>query len=100
MPDRYRVIISPAALIQLGRILDYIAEDSPGNAVKVIDNLLEEINSLELFPGRFAEVQTEAANDAGPVRRMPAPPFRILYEIVPSQRTVRIVAVQHGAQRS
>lgn len=100
MPDRYRVIISPAALTQLGRILDYIAGDSPANAVAVIDRLLEEIKSLELFPGRFAEVETELADEDGPVHRMPAPPFRIFYEIIPTQRTVRILAVQYGAQRS
>ena len=80
MPDRYRVIISPAALTQLGRILDYIAEDSPANAVKVIDRLLAEIHSLELFPGRNAEVETEDPG-ATPIRRMPVPPFRIFYEL-------------------
>jgi plasmid stabilization system protein ParE len=96
MSDSYRVIISTAALTQLGRILDYIAQDSPANAVRVIDSLLAEIESLERFPGRHAEVETEE----GLLRRMPCPPFRIFYEINRSQRTVRVVAVQHGAQRS
>ena len=96
MSDSYRVIISPAALTQLGRILEYIAQDSPANAVRVIDNLLAEIDSLERFPGRREEVQTKE----GLLRRMPCPPFRILYEINHSQPTVRVMAVQHGAQRS
>jgi len=60
--------------------------------------LLAEIHSLELFPGRNAEVETEDPG-ATPIRRMPVPPFRIFYELAYSQRTVRIVAVQHGAQR-
>ena len=96
MSDLYRVIISPAALTQLGRILDYIAQDSPANAVKVIDYLLAEIDSLERFPVRHAEVQTAE----GLLRRMPCPPFRIFYEINRPQRTVRVMAVQDGAQRS
>jgi len=37
MSDGYRVIITDAALTQLDRILTYIAQDSPANAVKVID---------------------------------------------------------------
>ena len=96
MSDRYRVIITDAALTQLDRILTYIAQDSPANAVKVIDNLLVEIESLERFPGRHAEVETSE----GLLRRMPCPPFRIFYEIEHSQRTVRVMAVQHGAQQS
>jgi plasmid stabilization system protein ParE len=47
MPDQYRVIISPNALSELEGILDYIALDSPANAVKVIGR-----SGRKSFPSR------------------------------------------------
>src|SRR4051812_22249071 len=94
MPTQYRVVISPEALSDLERILDYIAQDSPANAVKAIDHLLDEIQSLEQFPGRFADEKADPS-----LRSMPSPPFRVLYEIVPGHPLVRVLAVQHGAQQ-
>jgi len=98
MPDTYRVIISPKALSELESILDYIALDSPANAVKVIDHLLEEIASLETFPGRYAEVETDDP-DAAHIRLMPSPPFRIFYQLLKEQKVVRVMAVEHGARQ-
>jgi plasmid stabilization system protein ParE len=97
MPQKYRVIISPKALSELESILDYIATDSPANAVKVIDRLLDEIQALETFPGRYAEMNTEDAA-APPLRLMPSPPFRIIYEILRERAVVRVLTVEHGAR--
>jgi addiction module RelE/StbE family toxin len=98
MPDRYRVIVSPQALDDLEQILDYVARDSPSNAVRVINRLLLELDSLEMFPGRYSEAKTtEAAH--GELRSMPSPPFRILYQILQQQRVVRVVSVEHGARQ-
>ena len=97
MPQQYRVIISPNALNELERILDYIAADSPANAVKVIDRLLEEIQALETFPGRYAELEADDPA-AAHLRLMPSPPFRVIYEILREQAVVRILTVEHGAR--
>jgi toxin ParE1/3/4 len=97
MPDRYRVIISPHAIDDLERILDYVAQGSPANAVGLIDRLVAEAESLELFPRRYS--LAKAHPSYGPLRSMPSPPFRIIYEILEVQRTVRVLAVRHGAQQ-
>jgi plasmid stabilization system protein ParE len=97
MPQKYRVIISPNALSQLESILDYVAADSPANAVKVIDRLLDEIQALETFPGRYAEIKTDDPA-ASHLRLMPSQPFRIIYEILREQAVVRVLIVEHGAR--
>ena len=97
MPAHYRVIISPHAIDDLEGILDYVAQNSPANAVKLIDRLIAEAESLELFPRRFSLARADPSY--GPLRSMPSPPFRIIYEIIEAQRTVRVLAIRHGAQR-
>lgn len=97
MPAHYRVIISPHAIDDLERILDYVAQNSTANAVRLIDRLVAEAESLELFPRRYS--LTKANPSYGPLRSMPSPPFRIIYEILEDQKTVRVLAIRHGAQR-
>ncbi len=45
-----RIIWSPNSLQQLKNIGDYIATDSPGNARKFIDKLIESVERLKQFP--------------------------------------------------
>lgn len=97
MPAHYRVIISPHAIDDLENILDYVAQDSPANATRLVDRLIAEAESLELFPRRHAMVKADPSY--GALRSMPSPPFRIIYEIVEAQRSVRVLAIRHGAQR-
>jgi len=98
MSDTYRVIISPQAVEDLIRILDEVAKQSPRNAVKVIDRLVIELNSLAEFPRRYAVI--EDATVPFDVRRMPIPPFRALYRVIEQHRTVEILTVRHGRQKS
>jgi plasmid stabilization system protein ParE len=97
MPDLYRVIISPQAFDDLNHILDFIAQQSPANAAAVIDRLLLEIASLELFPGRNS-VDEGSRQLPFEVRSMPVPPFRVIYRIFKDTRTVRVLTVEHGAR--
>jgi plasmid stabilization system protein ParE len=97
MATRYRVIISPDAFADLERILDYVAQSSPANAVRLIDHLLAEAESLEQFPRRYSRANADPSY--GELRSMPSPPFRIIYEVNDAQRTVRVLAVPHGAQQ-
>ena len=98
MSDTYRVIISPEAIDDLIRILDTIAEQSPQNAVRVVDRLLAELNSLADFPRRYAVI--EDATLPFDVWRMPIPPFRALYRVIDQQRTVEVLTVRHDRQKS
>ena len=97
MATHYRVIISPGAFANLESILDYVAHDSPHNAVRLIDRPLAEAESLEQFPRRYSKANAHPSY--GELRSMPSPPFRIIYEVNDAQRTVRVLAVRHGAQR-
>ena len=54
MPDQYRVILSAEALENLEQIFDYISKDSVFNAANVVDRLIREAESLEMFPHRYA----------------------------------------------
>jgi len=52
MPDRYRVRLSTDVLHDLQEIHAYIAKDSPPAAAKMIEKLLDAIDSLEILPHR------------------------------------------------
>ena len=96
MGKKYRVIISPEAWEDLEGFLRYISRRSPANAIKVIDRLLKEIDSLEIFPNRYARWRHQR-REGRELRSLPSKPFRILYEVLEEQGVVRVVAVQHGA---
>ncbi len=48
----YKVIISEKALFELSEIRDFISKNSKQNAVKVLNDILEKIESLDQFPQR------------------------------------------------
>ena len=98
MAETYRVIISPDAGQNLAGIYDWIAKDSPDAAANVVQRLLDEIDALAEFPQRYAIVTTRRAMPQ-PLRRMPVPPYRVLYWIEERQLAVRVLAVRHGRQR-
>src|SRR6476620_5866062 len=97
MPAQFSVLISPKAFADLEEILEFVARDSPANAVRLIDYLLEQVQSLEQFPGRYALLKSTAVGRT-PLRLMPAPPFRILYQLDSPNQVVRVLAVEHGAR--
>jgi plasmid stabilization system protein ParE len=99
MPESYRVIISPAAFDDLEQALDYVAKDSPANAVKLVGRLMAEIDSLEVFPRRYSR-RHDPNDPSVELHSMPSPPFRIVYEVIESQHAVRVLAVEHGSRES
>ena len=52
MPPIYRIILSPEAAADLEQIHAYISRESPENAVKVVERILDEIATLETFSHR------------------------------------------------
>jgi plasmid stabilization system protein ParE len=98
MPPAYRVILQPRAFENLDAIFDYIKHDSPQNAIAMVDRLWAAANSLDHLPHRY-KVHHRSKNPAKVIRSMPEPPFVIYYNVIEQPRTVRILAIRHGARR-
>jgi len=90
-----RIIWSPKSLRQLDEIAEYIAVDSPVQAKRVVQRVLDRAERLATFPesGAFAP---EFPDDA--VREILVFRFRILYRFMDADDVVRIVGIVHGAR--
>lgn len=98
MPDRYRVILSAEALANLADILRYIEQDSEQNAVRMVDRIYRECESLEMFPHRYA-IDRRGKQLPFEIRLMPVPPYRVIYRIIEEQHLVRVLTIRHGRQK-
>lgn len=81
-----RIIWSPNSLKQLENIGDYIATDSPGNASKFIDKLIESVERLKQFPLSGANVP-ESPN----LKQVLVQGYRIVYR--PRDSAIEVIAV-------
>ena len=91
----YRVVITDQALSDLREIRDYIAADSPANAVKFLERLFESFDVIEASPESFA-----AAPEDGLVpyrlRQFVVKPYRVLYRAAKGR--VEVLHLRHGAR--
>lgn len=73
-----RVIWLPRAIDHLDQIAAYIAQDSPQNAWRVVSDLLNAGDGLELFAerGHFVEEDTRKR-----MREIPKHGYRLIYRI-------------------
>lgn len=79
-------------------ISEHIERDSLQNAVAVLQDLFDAIDSLDQLPYRHPIYRKARANK-GPVHRMPVPPFLVYYRPDDDEHVVEIVCVRHGARR-
>lgn len=84
--------LSPQARSELEAIGDHIAEDSPANAERFIDRLIEKFVALGRNP-RIGRARPELRSD---LRSFPFGAYLILYRIVDDG--VEIVRVVHSAR--
>jgi toxin ParE1/3/4 len=98
MPDQYRVIMMAEAFEDLDHILEYIKEDSPQNAVQMLDRLWSTCQSLAIFPRRH-KIHQHRKVSALTVHSMPAPPYLVYYRVDDNARTVRVLSIRHGARK-
>jgi toxin ParE1/3/4 len=82
------------ALQDLEEIKQFIARDSPQNALSYIRRLYTHARSLKAFP-LSGSVVTELGDSA--LREIRFGSYRIIYEIVLS--TIRILSVYHAARQ-
>lgn len=96
-PKRYKVHWSFRANEDLADIYEYIEEDSPEAADKVIDTLLDLGNSLSSFPQRFS--REWSLEDAPLVFRfIPKWNYKIIYTVREEDDQVIIARVFNTTQ--
>jgi toxin ParE1/3/4 len=91
---RYSVRWAAVARDDLDRIIDYIAAESPINAVKVADRIEALARSLERFPGRGRVVPELARHGVKAWLEVTTPPWRLVYRI--DARRVEVAALLDG----
>jgi plasmid stabilization system protein ParE len=93
---RHKVRLSDEALRQIESIGDYIAQDSPQNALRWVQKIRAKIDGLANFPERHAILYTPQQSGRE-VRQTFYGVYRILYEI--HKESVFVLTVRHGARR-
>ncbi|HLG13707.1 MAG TPA: type II toxin-antitoxin system RelE/ParE family toxin [Blastocatellia bacterium] len=94
MASRTRPVVwTPLARRSLDEVVEYIAQDSPEAAEKVLENILGAAESLSRFSLR-GRIVPEI--DDTSVREVFIYKYRLIYEVTASD--VRIIALLHGAR--
>lgn len=83
----------PHAREDLRAIREYVAEDSPINADRLIDKLIRRAEKIPEFPQAGRAVPEFELPD---VREVIEPPYRIIYRILPDR--VDVLTVLHDAR--
>jgi toxin ParE1/3/4 len=89
MPIRW----SPAAAEDLTRVFDYIRQENPSAAERVVRTIYESTGSLLSFPHRGRTGRVEGTRELV----LPSLPLVVVYRVM--QDAIEIVNVIHGAQR-
>jgi len=96
MNKKYEVIWSKIAENDLKNIIEYIAVDSPSNALKIYKKLKQNASSLYTFPDRGRIVPELRDHGILQYRELVIPPWRILYRI--SEKYVYVLSVLDSRQ--
>ena len=86
---------SKRAAIELKKAYDYIREDSPQNAIKVRDEIIDLTLNLPMHPEKFPPDKFKTGND-NTWRAFEIYHYRISYRILPGQ--IRIVRMRHTSR--
>jgi plasmid stabilization system protein ParE len=96
MIKQYKVEWASVAEVDLKRIIDYIAIDSPGNALQILERIRQKVSALYTFPERgrlVPELQEQGINI---YRELIIIPWRIVYRI--SDTTVYVLSIIDSRQ--
>jgi toxin ParE1/3/4 len=96
MNKKLKVEWAAIAESDLKQIIDYIADDSPGNALQIFKKIREKATSLYIFPDRGRVVPELQGQGIHIYREMIVAPWRIIYRI--SDRTVFVLSVIDSRQ--
>lgn len=96
MSKKYKVEWASVAEVDLKRIIDYIAIDSPGNALQILERIRQKVSALYTLPERgriVPELQEQGINI---FRELIISPWRIVYRI--SDTTVYVLSIIDSRQ--
>jgi len=96
MNKKYKVVWAAVAEIDLKQIIDYIAVDSPGNALQILKKIRQKASSLHAFPERSRIVPELQGQGIHIYRELIVAPWRIVYRI--SDVTVFVLLVIDSRQ--
>lgn len=96
MNKKYEVTWSNTAEKDLIDIVEYIAADSPSNALKVSKNIKQKASSLYAFPKRGRIVPELRDQGILQYRELVISPWRVLYRI--SKKSVYVLSVLDSHQ--
>jgi plasmid stabilization system protein ParE len=82
MTNRYKVIWSEIAEYDLERIIEYIAIDSPSNALKVLNKIKKKSSALYRLPERGRIVPELKEYNILQYREIIIDPWRVIYKVV------------------
>ncbi|HMP99792.1 MAG TPA: type II toxin-antitoxin system RelE/ParE family toxin [Cyclobacteriaceae bacterium] len=95
MQKVYRVVVTQSAKNALQDIIDYINKDSPSAALKVRNELIHLISSLNHVPERFSK-EIYLANRDGNYRSVTKWSYKIVYRIL--EEDVVVLSIFHTGQ--
>ncbi|HNY51026.1 MAG TPA: type II toxin-antitoxin system RelE/ParE family toxin [Smithella sp.] len=96
MSKKYKVEWASIAEFDLKQIIDYIAIDSPGNALKILERIRQKVSDLYSFPERGRIVPELQGQGINIYRELIVGPWRIVYRI--SETTIYVLSVIDSRQ--
>ena len=96
---KYHVIVTPEAQSGIRESFLYIRARSPINAVRWLQGLYAEIDSLERFPERCSYAREREYLDEE-FRQLVFKSHRVVFFVDKPRNTVYVVYVRHGRQRA
>lgn len=92
-PAAYEVLLTEGAEHDLETIYGYIAEfDSPANADRVLDRLMQVMDSLARFPERGSYPRELLALGIKEYRQTMFKPYRVIYRVMASEVVIYLIA--------
>lgn len=91
MNKKYDVVWSNVAEDDLRNIVEYIADDSPPDALKVFKRIIQKSSSLYTLPERGRIVPELRDQGILQYRELVIPPWRILYRV--SEKSILVLSV-------
>jgi len=91
----FKLTWSPSARFDIKNIADFIADDRPSVAGRFVKSLFRVVERLADFPESGRMVPEIADSN---IREVIRKPYRLIYRIDRTKRTVEIVRVWHAAR--
>ncbi len=76
----YKVVWSRTAENDLLKIVEYIAQDSPGNALKVLKKIKKQVSELYYFPEKYRIIPELYSQGITLYREVIVKPWRVVYK--------------------